>query len=412
MMNLLKAIYRGWKYASRFCVDTLVTLTRRGAVRADRVLIVRLDEIGDFILWLDAAQAIAKHYKTQGKNVILVANATWGAWARELALFDDVIDLDKRGFEFDLPYRFRLGRRVRKLNCSITVQPTHSRQWFFGDAVVRMTGSPERIGSAGDTENIEAWQKRISDRWYTRLIFADPAPRMELVRNAEFVRGLGEAGFIAKLPDLRRIGPLRKDEAFVQSVPLNQLYYVLFPGASREYKQWPGISFAQVAERIYAQTGWHGVVCGSPADREMAERICARCSAPLLNWAGRTDLPQLATLLSTAQLLLTNDTSAAHIAPAVGVPTICIMGGAHFGRFMPYVVEQMDDRPLPRAITHQMPCFGCNWQCIYKPSSGTPVPCIEQITVTDVWYAISELIQPAGSGGRPQAGARTRTGAV
>ena len=149
----------------------------------------------------------------------------------------------------------------------------------------------------------------------------------------------------------------------------------------------------QVADRIYRKTGWRGVVCGGPADIQLAKNLCSQCSAPLLNWAGRTDLPQLAAILSAAQLLVTNDTSATHMAAICGVPTVCILGGGHYGRFLPYQVEQMDGRPLPRAIIHQMPCFGCNWQCIYGCSDALPVPCIDQVTVSEVWREISEILE-------------------
>lgn len=44
-------------------------------------------------------------------------------------------------------------------------------------------------------------------------------------------------------------------------------------------------------------------------------------------------------MLSNAVMLLSNDTSAIHIAAAVGTKTICITKGVHFGRFVPYPHE-------------------------------------------------------------------------
>ena len=324
---------------------------------------------------------------------MLVANSAWAAWAKELGIFDDIIALERRKFDRDILYRYRLAYRLRKLGCSIAVQPTYSREWSFGDAIVRVCGAKERIGSTGDLSNISLWQKRIADRWYTRLISANPVLCMELVRNAEFVRGLGESKFLARVPNLRTISTLWADEAFIAATAGDQQYYVLFPGASWNGKRWPVANFSQVADRIYRQTGWRGVVCGGPEDIQLAKNLCSHCNAPLLNWAGRTDLAQLAAILSAAQLLVTNDTSVTHIAAICGVPTVCILGGGHYGRFLPYQVEQMDDRPLPRAIVHQMPCFGCNWQCIYGYSDGIPVPCIERVTVSEVWYEIRDILE-------------------
>ena len=390
---MLKVTTRRLRSAAQFCVDTLLLLMKKGTPHPDRVLLIRLDAIGDFTLWLDAAQATVKHYNAQGKSVVLVANAAWAAWATQLGIFADVIALERPRFNQDLIYRFRHGRQIRRLGCSIAVQPTYSREWLFGDAIVRTSGAAERIGSAGDTTNMRPWQKRISDRWYTRLISADPAPCMELVRNAEFVRGLGEIGFRAKVADFRKRSGPQMDESFLAAIPAGQPYYVLFPGASWNGKQWPVAGFAQVAEWLHSKTGWSGVVCGGKADHELAETVCGQCTSPLLNWAGRTDLPQLAAILSASQLLLTNDTSATHIAAVFGLPTVCILGGGHYGRFMPYVVEQTDDRPLPRAVIHQMPCFNCNWRCVYKVAVEGPVPCIDRIPVAEVWHAISELLE-------------------
>src|ERR1700724_1311424 len=98
-----------------FCVDALSVSTRKGAAHPDRVLVVRLDNIGDFVLWLHAAQATVEFYKAQGKSVVLVANAAWAVWAKELLVFDDVIALDVRKFGRGLLYRYRLGCEIRKL---------------------------------------------------------------------------------------------------------------------------------------------------------------------------------------------------------------------------------------------------------------------------------------------------------
>jgi ADP-heptose:LPS heptosyltransferase len=381
------------KFAAQFGVDTLLLLTRPRR-RPARVLIVRLDGIGDFVLWLDAARTTANLYKAQGKRVILVANALWAEWVRDLGVFDDVIALDRRRFDNEWKYRWRFGHRVRMLGCSMAVNPTFSREWLFGDAVVRVCGARERIGSSGDLSNIASWQRRLSNRAYTRLIPAGPSPCMELLRNAEFLRGLGAADYLARVADLHAMSALRPDDAFVAANGRDRPYYVFFPGSGVRGKRWPLACFVELADQLYRRTGWRGVVCGGPEDVELAETLCTQAAgAALLNWAGRTDLAQLAAIISGGRLLVANDTSATHIAAACGVPGACIVGGGHNDRFLPYRVERIDGRPLPRVIIHRMPCFGCNWQCIYGVPLGGPYPCIEGVTVPAVWREISEILE-------------------
>jgi hypothetical protein len=288
------------------------------------------------------------------------------------------------------------------------VNPTFSREWLFGDAIVRVSGAGERIGSTGDLSNITSWQRRVSDRGYSRLVSADPAPSTELVRNAEFVRGLGDSGYLAKVADLHSMSTLTSDEAFVAAIGGSaQRYYVFFPGSAWSGKRWPLASFAQLADQVCRQTGWRGVVCGGAEDIELAKNLCSQSTAPLLNWAGRTSLGQLAAILSGSELLVANDTSATHIAAACGVPSVCILGGGHYGRFLPYQVELMDERPLPRVVSHQMPCFGCGWQCIYETPDGHPHPCIDHVTVAAVWSEVGRILEPILSRGRSEPNAHS-----
>ena len=388
----LKAAANCMRLAALLCINTYLKWTANGDPRFNRVLIVRLDAIGDFVLWLDAARALVDHYKASGKSAILVANETWAAWANDLAIFEKVIAINVEEFQQRPQYRYRRGRVVQDQGCAIAVNPTYSRHWLLDDSVIRISGADVRIGSIGDKLSVGTWKRRIANRWYTHFLPANPSPCMELERNAEFMRCLGEMDFHAKLPQLDTAKAAKTDDAFL-SATAGRPYYVLFPGASWMGKKWPVSNFIEVGEKLYRRTGWQGVVCGGPADLETAAVLCEQCSAPMLNWAGRTDLPRLAAILSKAQLLLSNDTSATHIAAACNIPTVCLLGGGQFGRFLPYQIEKMPDRPLPRAVFHTMPCFGCNWHCIYEHSPEDPLPCIEQISVNDVWQAIGEELQ-------------------
>jgi ADP-heptose:LPS heptosyltransferase len=383
-------------YAAQLGADSFLTLARIGAPKAERVLVVRLDAIGDMVLWLDAGRALSEHYRSRGQRIYLVANSAWAAWIQEMGIFDEVIALDRNKYEKDLAYRCRLGLRIRKLRTSLAIQPTYSREWLLGDSVMRISGAPKRIGSSGNS-NTQRLQRRIADYWYTDLIPCEPGDCMELVRNAEFVRGAVGLNYKAAVPDLRAAAASWREPIELTAILSDRKYYVFFPGASWEGRQWPAENFVEVANRLYHETGWLGVLCGGPGDQPVASRIVSSSNSALVNLAGRTTLSELTAVIRNAQLLLTNETSAVHIGAALGRPTVCILGGGHYGRFMPYSVVERGDRPLPTAVTHIMPCFGCNWQCKYPVPKGDAVPCIQQITVPDVWKMILAVLSPAQS---------------
>ena len=364
-----------------------IALRARSVPQADRVLIVRLDNIGDFVVWLDAAEALVQSFHAQGKHVTLLANAVWKGWAEELGLFDEVLGIEEKRFRRDMRYRWKMAREIRLRGFGTAVQPSFTRILEGGDAILRLSGATDRIGQSGTFEQGCEGHRRMSDRWYTNLLTLDVNLGGEMQRNAAFVRALTGSDYRAKVANLRARMDTRLPDDLVAELE-EKPYFVLFPGATFAGRLWPAERYVELAQRIHAATGALGVICGGRTEETQAAGMMAAARSPLRNWVGRTTLPGLAAVLAEAELLVANETSAIHIAAAVGTPSVCIVGGGHYGRFMPYDVEEEDGRPLPVTAVRRMGCFGCNWRCVYHPPAGTPVPCIEQLGVEDVGAAV------------------------
>jgi ADP-heptose:LPS heptosyltransferase len=395
-MTKLRIIKRKVTDAIRFGIDEVLSRTPFNP-DPHKVLFIRLDGIGDFVVWIDAARALAQHYRNQAKSPILLADSNCAGLAEALGIFDQVIRFDEPRFSSRPLYRIQMARRIRGLGCTLAIQPTYSRAFETGDAVIHFCGAKQRIGSTGNPTMTTEARKRISDRWYTQLIPASEGPRMELIRNAEFVRSLLGIDFKAKVPDLALVASSWAKPQCAAEIGDGEPFYILFPGASFPGRRWPLASFRQVAEFLHRETGWRGVVCGGPGDAHLAASLCQESSAPLLNWSGRTTLSELAVIFLRAKLLRANETSAVHLAEAVKLPTVCILGGGHFGRFVPYTVEEDAKRPLMQTAMHKMECFGCDWRCIYKVPADKPQPCIEGIGVDDVCQMIRRILSNSSS---------------
>src|SRR5947209_10672296 len=148
-MTKLRIIKRKATDAIRFWIDELLSRT---PFKPDprKVLVIRLDGIGDFIVWVDAAQALAQHYRNQGKSPILVADSNCAGFAEALGIFDQVISFDQPRFSSNPLYRIQMVRRIRGLGCTLAIQPTYSRAFEAGDAVIHFCGAKRRIGSTGN----------------------------------------------------------------------------------------------------------------------------------------------------------------------------------------------------------------------------------------------------------------------
>lgn len=389
--RLKQAAIGGYNTALKTVVETLtekywlLDYLPTFAKRKEGVLLVRLDLIGDFVLWLDSAQAYRRLYPN--KKITLAVNSACAELAQFLPHWDEVIGVNVQRLRTDFSYRLRTLIKLRWSNFTIAIQPTFSRE-FVGDLVVRATHAPARIGYTGDMNNIRAAQKAKSDLWYNRLVVNGPPCKMELSINAHFVRELGYYDFLSCVPVIPKIAALPTQ--FQVDVP----YIVVAPGASWQPKMWPLGHFAELVRHLDSQFDTHFVLCGGKDDYAICVKLAQEVGLNnLTNLAGRTSLLDLTEIIRAAALVVSNDSSPVHIAAATATPSVCILGGGHFGRFLPYVTEHASD-PLTKitAAWHEMDCFGCSWRCKFTLEANQAVPCISMISIDIVLKRCHALI--------------------
>ena len=387
--------WKTWiKHAMWYLTDGLVCLFP-SKHDPDLILLIRLDNIGDFVLWFESAKRIAGSYRRLGKRVVLLAPSAWATWAEGFEIFDQVISLDRSRFVSDLVYRFRMELDIRRFGFETAILCSYSRNWYSGDTIIRTCGSKHRIGSIGDPEFSTSHERRLSRGWYSRLLPASKATLMELERNAEFAgQILEEPALAPKIADLTPHLDASITQRLLHRYGIFGRFYVLFPGASESIKRWPVDNFREIACRLYEQTGWLGVICGGAEDRGLAAELRHTAASPLLDLTGRTDLMQLTQVLSAASFLLSNDTVAVHLAAALRISTVCPLGGGYVGRFLPY--SKGAGIPIgPAVVTRQMDCFDCRWVCRFARDTSGAAPCVSEIGVNAVWFETLNLLNRA-----------------
>jgi ADP-heptose:LPS heptosyltransferase len=365
-----------------FIFDSCIIITVRKPAHSQRIAIIRMDSIGDFILWLDAAKEFRNLYPSE--KITLVANELWSDLAVLLPYWDEVIPVSRKKLTRNLSYRFKILRQIRSLGLITAIHPVYSRDYLRSDSLIRATGASYMIGSTGDLSNMTSLQKKISDRWYSQLITAKDEPLMELQRNAEFIRGLGLRNFTAGTPSLSSLVNLDKN------LMIKQPYFIIFPGASLPGRMWPVERFGELLLKLTKSNSGIAVLCGSRKERGLCDQIIDSLGTKSLNMAGKTSLPELVEVIRRAKFLVGNETSGIHVAAAVGTPSICILGGGHYGRFLPYVIAT-SKHVAPVPVIYRMDCFNCNWQCTQPHKKGAAVPCISNISVNQVLAAIEGI---------------------
>ncbi|TDD87718.1 glycosyltransferase family 9 protein [Actinomadura rubrisoli] len=101
---------------------------------------------------------------------------------------------------------------------------------------------------------------------------------------------------------------------------------VVHPGAAFPARRWPAERFAAVAAAL-RDGGERVVVTGGPGEAPIARRVVELAGLEgRADLSGRTRLPQLASLVAAARLVVCGDTGVAHLATAFRTPSVLLFG--------------------------------------------------------------------------------------
>ncbi len=364
-------------------LDRLCMLIPR--TQRNLAVVVRLDAIGDYFLWLrTGAVDVSVYAKAAAGKVALLTSPAVAPFARETGLWDEVLELSEYRFGFDPLYRLRMMSRIRRLGGRLLIQARASRALWMEDAIARASGISGSIGSSGTLLRATELQRQRGNRHYARLISVDPDLHThESLRNAQFTEGLTghmPTPFRFETPDRRLQGG----------------HILVALGAGDRGRVWPIEKLARALAHIDAvHPGVAIIVAGTTVDSADVQQLKALSDVPFQSQVGGTSLKKFVELVATSRLVLCNESAAYHIAMTYQRDIVCLLGGGHFGTFVPYpevFPGEMTRCNRAADVAIPMDCFGCNWRCIYPRSESGTYRCIDQLPVESVTAAVDSLL--------------------
>jgi ADP-heptose:LPS heptosyltransferase len=305
----------------------------RSLNRKNIALILRLDEIGDYILWRKFITPILNSKKLENYEVHFLGNQSWKTlFELEFKdIFQKVIWLDKTKFKENMIYRFAFLRKIAKENYSIVINPTYSRAKRVDDSIVKATGANTNYGFVRNNENYLFYEQNFDKKLYNQLYEVKVKHSFEFNKNKDFSEWFCEEGI-----DISNIN--FEDNKLIKStikyLPKN--YFVIFPGSRSSNRIWNTENFIKVSNFIYEKYQLTAVVCGGNGDIAYSNNFIQYYSNPYIDMTAKTTLPELLNILNYATCLLSVDTGSIHLAASVDCLVLGIFNGSQYGRFSPY----------------------------------------------------------------------------
>lgn len=334
-----------------------------------RILIVRMDRIGDVLLSTPVIKAVREAFPASYIAFMV------RPYAHDIVagnpFLDEVITYDKKVGLIGT-VKFIRFLRHRRFDLALILHPT-SRTHLLA----YLARIPHRIGF--DRKMGFMLTRKIPHTKQFGL-------KHEIDYTLDVVRHIGiEAGSRVLHMPITAKSEKWVDEIFARyNLAKTDKMIMINPGASCRSKRWPLERFAQVADELAKKHKAKIVLVAGAADKDAAIKVSALMTGPSINLAGATTVADIASLLRHARLFISNDSGPVHIACAVGTPVIAIFGRSDRG-LSP--VRWGPSNPGDVVLHKDVGCVAC-----LAHNCKLGFRCLEAIAVDDVMAAADSIL--------------------
>lgn len=356
---------------------------------AQRILAVRLDNLGDVLVTTPAIHAIRESLPNAA--ITLLASVV-GAQAGRLN--PDIADVIVYAAPWMDPWRTlpqdpaREQRMIALLHegaFDAAIIFTSFRQSALPAAYLcYLAGIPLRLAASIDGPgSLLTTRYRHSEQL-----------QHEVERGLDLVGAVGlttpQRDLVLRVPDEARMtGAELRDWLQMRTArpraALDGPVVALHPGCSMPARTYPWELYAELGDLLIEQLGATVVLTGSADEQELVARIQARMRHPALGLAGALSFSAFCALIAAADLTVTNNTGPMHVAAAVKTPVLALFA-------LTNPPEQWGPWRVPhRLLFHDVACRLC-----YSRVCPFGHECLRGVTPALAVAAAADLLAETG----------------
>lgn len=281
-----------------------------------KILVLESHLIGDVVMLTPLLQSLKKRFPNSQIDV-------WSnPWAAEILKHTDTVN---KVIESKIPWGTRTYtlsnlmalaktiRFIRREKFDLVVEPRGDLRNNF---LVWLTGIPRRLGT-----NMTGGSYFLTDLAPTPRL-NEPIPRARHgVLEPLGVSGLAPYATLRASPNV-----VDKVSVFLKGTKKDAKKVVIHPGASLPYKRLSPERVAKIAN-ILRERGYEVILMGAPSDSSLIASVQQNSGAPFKVF--QKSLSDAIALFSLVDCFVGMDSGGAHLASAVGCPTVIIMSHQH-----------------------------------------------------------------------------------
>jgi len=322
-----------------------------------KILFITLSNIGDCLLTLPALDILRQNIHHPRIAVICSPRAE-GIFANNPHI-ENVITYDKRA---GVKEQIKLYQHLKKAKFDVIVDLRNT----FMSAIL-----PARYKTSPFL-NIPKDIVHMKDRHIFKVKALLSRMRIKIIHDRQ------ETTLFTPPADKKYI----KDILIAHNISFSDKIVIVSAGARSHIKKWPQERFVELFNVLAKESGVKIILVGDKDDVGVSAHIAASCKYPILDLTGKTTLLQLARLLSSASIVIANDSAVMHLASYLNIPVVAVFGPTNEAKYGPW----SDNLGIAKKDIFCRPCEEA--QCRF----GT-LECMQFIKVEDVLRQVRDVFQ-------------------
>jgi ADP-heptose:LPS heptosyltransferase len=351
-----------------------------------KLLIIRLDAIGDYVIFRNFLKELKESEKYKNYEITLLGNVIWKELSEYLdeSYVDNFVWIDINSFYDRFPIKI-----FKKLNFQYfetIIVPNFARYWL-SEEIASFFPSKIKILAYGNNERVGRIHVFLTKFIFNNIIFFPENLKIEFDKNIFFFKKILNREIVFKEPFI-------EIDNNIEIYSIKMPFILIFPGASDLKRVWPPRNFITLINSILKKTDLNIYISGSGGDFQVCDQILNEFANNdrIISIVNKFGLPKMLQFISKAKLVIANESAAIHLASALKVPSVCLLGGGHFGRFVSICENETSNSVIPNTCYHEMKCFHCNWICHYNILKGDYYPCLKEIESDKVERKVMSLL--------------------
>jgi len=351
-----------------------------------KILILALSGIGDALMFTPALSILKREMPGAKIDALVMISSAKEMYERNKNISNVIyFDFLKEGFFSSLKF---ISSLRKKYDLSINVYPSNRKEYNIINCLI---GAEKRAGvnylrkdkqNFGFLNNIRVQENDTVHNVQTNIKLVEKILNKSLNEEPQL-----------EFPLLEQDNSFAKDYLNKLNISENDFVVGIHPGCAilknHIKRRWEPEKFAGLAKLIVENEKAKVLIFGGPEEDELKEKISAQVNLPNVFVVKTSSLISSAAVMKRCNIFVTNDSSLMHIASALSLKIIAIIGPTN--RF--YIHPWKTDYRIVSLNLSCSPCFFYSPKPLKCYRDDVLFKCIKEINVDMVYEAVKDMLK-------------------